>query len=104
MSEQARRTVFIEDIVGSKIVTAEGKKIGRVVELMGQRTGEHEVISLVYGRSAWLYRFHVLHPFVKAIGFPLEPHTIPWHAIERFEQNIVWLKPDTPLPSSGKNV
>lgn len=86
------RTVFIEDIVGSKIVTADGKRIGRVTELLSTQDGSHEVIGLVYGRSAWLYRLHVLEPLAEKFGYGLEPHIVPWDAVDRFENFVVVLK------------
>lgn len=92
MGHKARK-VYVEDIVGSKIVTSEGKKIGRVVEMLVTRGSEHEVTALVCGRYAWLYRFHVLESFTKTFGLRIEPHTIPWNAVERFERFVVVLNP-----------
>jgi sporulation protein YlmC with PRC-barrel domain len=86
-------TISIADLIGSKIVTAEGKKIGHVVDIEVTHGPVYEVTGLVFGRYAWLYRFDVLYPFARAFGLDVEPDTIPWHAVERFEQLKVILKP-----------
>ena len=86
-------TISIADLIGSKIVTADGKKVGHVVDIEVTRGSEYEVTGLVFGRYAWLYRFDVLYPFARAFGLDVEPDTIPWHAVERFEHLTVILKP-----------
>ena len=91
--QQATSIVSMADLIGSKIVTADGKKIGHVVDIEVTRGPEYEVTGLVFGRYAWLYRFDVLYPFARAFGLDVEPDTIPWHAVERFEQFTVILKP-----------
>ena len=92
-SQQGTSTLSIADLIGSKIVTAGGKRIGHVVDIQVTPGPEYEVTGLVFGRYAWLYRFDVLHPFIKAIGLDVEPDTIPWHAVEGFERLVVTLKP-----------
>jgi sporulation protein YlmC with PRC-barrel domain len=94
-------TISIADLIGSKIVTAEGKKIGHVVDIEVTHGPVYEVTGLVFGRYAWLYRFDVLYPFARAFGLDVEPDTIPWHAVERFEQFTVILKPTFLPPSSS---
>jgi len=91
--QRVTSTISIADLIGSKIVTAEGKKIGHVVDIEVTHGPVYEVTGLVFGRYAWLYRFDVLYPFAKAFGLDVEPDTIPWHAVEHFEQFTVILKP-----------
>ena len=91
--QRVTSTISIADLIGSKIVTADGKKIGHVVDIEVTRGSEYEVTGLVFGRYAWLYRFDVLYPFARAFGLDVEPDTIPWHAVERFEHLTVILKP-----------
>ena len=85
--------IRIEDLIGSKIVTAEGKMLGHVVDIHVTREREPEVIALVYGRSGWLYRLGVLYPFSQALGLQFKPYTVPWQAVEKFERLTVTLKP-----------
>jgi sporulation protein YlmC with PRC-barrel domain len=87
------KTLLIGDLLGSKIVTSEGKKIGHVVDIQITLGQEHKVTALVYGRHGWLFRWHVLRPFAEQFGLRFEPDTIPWDAVNRFERLTVTLKP-----------
>jgi sporulation protein YlmC with PRC-barrel domain len=89
----AQSSISIEDLVGSKIVTSEGKEIGRVVDVQVSPGPKYKVVALVFGRYGWLYRFHVLQPFVKTFGLRHEPRTVPWDAVKCFEHFTVTLKP-----------
>lgn len=88
-----RSTMYIEDLVGSKIVTAEGKHLGRVVDVLVRDGSEYEVTGVIFGTSAWLYRYHVIQPFTRVFGAYLKPHIVPWEDVERFEHFVVTLKP-----------
>jgi sporulation protein YlmC with PRC-barrel domain len=90
----SRTIIRIEDLIGSKIVTAEGKKLGRVVDIHVTREREPEVIALVYGHLAWLYRLGVLYPFSQVFHLKFHPYIVPWSAVEKFERLTVTLKPE----------
>lgn len=90
---QHTQTILIADLLGSRIVTSEGKKIGHVVDIQITSGREHVATALVFGQHGWLYRWHVLHPFARKFGLGFEPDTIPWDAVERFERFTVTLKP-----------
>jgi sporulation protein YlmC with PRC-barrel domain len=85
-------SMFLEDLIGSKIVTADGKSIGRVVDIQVSTGPEHEVSALIFGKYAWLYRLHVLRPFARTFGFQHQPCIVPWSAVDRFERFVVTLK------------
>lgn len=85
--------MFIEDLIGSKVVTAEGQPLGRVVDIQITAGPYYEVIALILGEVAWLYRFNVLQPFVRRFGLHLKPHVILWDAVKTFERFTVTLKP-----------
>lgn len=89
---QLRTGILLADLIGSKIVTAEGKRIGRVVDIQISIGPEHEVSALIFGRYAWLYRFHVLRPFARTFGLHHQPQIVPWSAVARFERLVVTLK------------
>ena len=94
-------TMYIEDLIGSEIVTAEGKHLGHVVDVQVTGGPIYEVTALIFGEVAWLYRYHVLQPFARAFGLHLKPHTVLWDSVERCEHHRVMLKPGTvwkPLP------
>ena len=90
---QSKRTIFIGDLLGSKILTADGIHIGHVVDIQLTRSDEHKATALVYGAHGWLYRWHVLVvPFASRFGLSFEPDTIPWNAVDRFEYLTIILK------------
>ena len=96
------KTVRIEVMLGSKIVTAEGKKIGHVVDIELTRGRVHKVTALVFGKHGWLYRWHVLHPIAEKFGLRIEPDTVPWDAVDHFEGLTITLKPGREPTKSGK--
>lgn len=89
---QKRTRMFLADLIGSKIVTAEGKRVGRVVDVQISMYPEHEVSALIFGEYAWLYRLHVLRPLAKTFGLHHQPQIVPWSAVDRFEHFVVTLK------------
>ncbi|HET9922206.1 MAG TPA: PRC-barrel domain-containing protein [Ktedonobacteraceae bacterium] len=88
----SRTILRIEDLIGSKIVTAEGKRLGSVVDIHITREREPEVIALVYGQFGWLYRLGVLMPFSQVFGLQFKPRSIPWKAVATFEHLTITLK------------
>jgi sporulation protein YlmC with PRC-barrel domain len=87
------KTLYIGDLLSSKIVTSEGEMIGHIVDLKITSGREHKVTALVYGRNGWLFRWHVLHPVAEKFGLRFEPDTVPWDAVDRFEHLTITLKP-----------
>lgn len=88
-----RKTLFIGDLLGSKIVTAEGKRIGHVIDIECTSGREQKVTALVFGTHAWLSRWHVAFSWIEKLGGHSEPDKIPWAAVESFESLTVRLKP-----------
>lgn len=86
------RHLQLEDLVGSAIVTAEGARLGRVVDLLAAPTPPYRVRSLIYGNGAWLYRLHVPPPFAEKLGLRFQPKEIPWDAVDDFNNYVVTLK------------
>ena len=86
------RGVRVGDLVGSRVVTAEGKSLGRVAEVRATRQPPHRVTALDLGPHGWLERLHMTAGGV--IGWSGEPHGIPWEAVDRFERGTIILKPD----------
>jgi sporulation protein YlmC with PRC-barrel domain len=90
----AKRSISIEDLVGSKIVTAGGRKIGHVVDLEVEPRPDFRVTSLRYGPGGWLSRLHVFAPLTSALGIRIRHDTIPWTAVDHIENFTVILKPE----------
>src|SRR5918911_239643 len=89
----ARTTLTIEDLVGSKVVTAEGKQVGRVIEVQVTPGPEYRVIALEVGLSAWLARLHLLGRLGALRGTDIKPRTVSWDDVDRYERFTVTLKP-----------
>lgn len=89
---------YLEDLIGSKIVSAEGKHIGRVVDVRIATTPNYHVTGLLYGGSGWLNRLHVFDTLTHRFGLHADPHIIPWDAVTRFEHFTVTLKQETNEP------
>ncbi|MBV9712347.1 MAG: PRC-barrel domain-containing protein [Ktedonobacteraceae bacterium] len=83
---------FISDLLGSRIVTAEGKRLGHVLDIQLTSGPEYKVTALMYGRSGLFHRLHLLNPFRKGNPSLPEPDAIPWDAVVSFEHRIVKLK------------
>jgi sporulation protein YlmC with PRC-barrel domain len=88
-----KKTLFMDDIVGSPILDANGKKLGRVVEIKITPTPPYRVTALLFGAKGWLRRLAVIAPFDQLFGEPAKPSTIEWEAVESFENSRVKLKP-----------
>lgn len=81
----------IEDILGRKIITADGNVIGHVADIQLSPPPEFRVIALLYGWRGWYYRLHLLSPFGRKHYY--KPEIVPWEAIERIEKSAIYLKP-----------
>ena len=80
------RTLRIADIVGSRIVDADGKRLGRVVDLELDARGR-EVTALVLGRSAWLHRLHLQRLLRRH-----RAQRVKWSSVATFEGGTIRLK------------
>jgi len=87
------RLLGVEDLIGSMIMTADGVRLGRVVDLLVAPAPSYRVRSLIFGKAAWLYRLHVLPPWAEKFGLRLHPRQIPWDAVRDFNGDAVTLKP-----------
>ena len=91
MTARARK-VLVEDLLSSRIVTAEGKKVGRVVDLELARGPGYKVSALLTGPFGWLDRLHVIGPAARFLRRAPRPTSIPWADVESFEGFVVTLK------------
>ncbi|GLV56813.1 hypothetical protein KDH_36520 [Dictyobacter sp. S3.2.2.5] len=92
--KRAPAKMFISDLLGCKIVTAQGKVLGHVLDLMLTAAPEYRVRALMYGRSGLFHRLSVLSPFRKMAGVNPPCDTIPWHAVDSLEGSLIRLKAD----------
>ena len=96
----ARKIITIEDLVGSKVVTAEGNQVGRVTEIQVTPGPEYRVIRFDIGLSAWLDRLNLLGRLVAVRGKEIKPRAAYWDDVDRYEHFTVTLKPGCALKES----
>jgi sporulation protein YlmC with PRC-barrel domain len=91
-------TVFVGEILGSEIVTAEGKSIGHVADLQLTNGPEYKVTALFFGSRGRLHRWHILAPFAELFGLRFQQKPVSWQAVDQIEHRIIRLKPDQHQP------
>lgn len=79
-------------MVGSKIVAADHRHIGHVVDIEVSISQGYRVTALIFGRYGWLSRLRVLHQAIEQLGISLKPHRIPWCGVARIEPGKVILR------------
>jgi sporulation protein YlmC with PRC-barrel domain len=84
--------VHIAEIVGSRVVTADGHAIGRVVEVRVTKHPPHRVTGLDLGPAAWLERLNVA-AFIGGWHRRTQPRRVPWEAVDRVDRATITLKP-----------
>ena len=90
--EHSHSSSYISKLLGLPIITAEGKKIGRVVDIVLTPEAPHKIVGLLYGEGGWQHRLHLLNPFAKVDSSPKKPDMISWDRVERIERSKVLLR------------
>jgi sporulation protein YlmC with PRC-barrel domain len=90
--KQSIRTVFLSDLMGCSIVTAQGKTLGHIRDVEISEGPEYCVKALLYGWGGVAQHLHMLNPFRSSQQEPPRPQAIPWHAVESFEARVVRLR------------
>jgi sporulation protein YlmC with PRC-barrel domain len=80
-----QRSFFIAaDLIGRRVVAANGRELGHVIDLELQHgRGGFRVAALELGRYGWLDRLHILRPLARRIGGAAKPKLIDWRSVER---------------------
>jgi sporulation protein YlmC with PRC-barrel domain len=90
---QSQRRITVEDLVGSNIVTADGKRVGRIVEIHVSPGPDYRVVELLFGRYGWLDRLNLLRLIHGKYRPIVESERISWDAVASFQRFTVTLKP-----------
>ena len=85
-----RRKIYLSDLLGSKIVTAEGREIGHIVDL--RLSSDYEILTIMYGLSSWYHRLHLINPFKRTHRQLPMPKEIPWKYVASYDRHMVKLK------------
>ena len=89
---QPRTSRYISKLLSHKIVTAEGKRIGHVADVVLTEEAPYKVRGFLYGESGWEHRLHLLNPFSKVDHAQTKPDMLPWEHVERIERSTIVLK------------
>ncbi len=89
---QAMSKFLISDLLGARIVTADGKTLGHVRDIQLSTGPEYKVTALMYGRGGLFHRLHLLNPLRRGKPSIAKPDTVSWDAVASFERPVVKLK------------
>ena len=96
MSKQPR-ILSLEDLIGSKIVTADGKTVGHVVDI-AVSSDEMKVTHLLYGAAGVLDRINMVSAADQYR--PQGAKKVAWDAVADFDGTTVtlnaWADPEAP--------
>jgi sporulation protein YlmC with PRC-barrel domain len=82
------KRIRVADLIGSAVEDANGKRLGRVVDL--ELGGDYEVVALLVGPWTWLSRWNVSQLLG---GHRSEsPERVPWSRVSKFESLRLRLK------------
>ena len=90
---------YISKLLGHKIVTAEGKRIGHVADVVLTQKAPYRVTGFLYGESGVEHRLHLLNPFTRVEHSQTKSDTLSWDDVERIEGNMIILKEGYREPS-----
>ncbi|HXM56195.1 MAG TPA: hypothetical protein VOB72_12460 [Candidatus Dormibacteraeota bacterium] len=87
------RRIEIEDLVGGRVVDAEGRTQGHVVDILVTGLPRPEVVALALGASAWLGRLEVDSPLRRLLR-RTRVKVVPWRHVAEVEgRTTIRLKP-----------
>ena len=91
------------DLIGSRVETATGDRLGRVVDLVVGAKAPWAVTHLLVGPSTFVGRFSVLRHAARPLGGFGAHDAIPWSAVERLDgRRIVVRPPDVGVQGDGE--
>lgn len=88
-SADAKHTVFVEDLLGKQVQTADGHTLGRVFEVRLSSGPDYGVESLLLGSAGLANRFDLS----RAVFYHLRlgrktPQVVPWSVVDAFGQTL----------------
>jgi hypothetical protein len=87
------RVIHIEDLIDSRAVTADGRRLGHIVDVLVSADGQYRVLALELGRYGWLDRLDMLRPLARYLGGRPQPRIVPWEDVRSFERFTVCVEP-----------
>ncbi len=79
-------------LIGALVVSAEGKRLGHVIDVEVDPRHGFRVLALELGRFGWLDRLHLLRPIAhgRTSG---QPRLVAWNDIDRLDRRHLICRP-----------
>lgn len=97
MTERGPRRMWLHDLVGSQVVTADGRRLGRVVDFEVAHDAGFEVVALELGRYGVFDRLAVTAVVARLVG-QHRPRTVQWSSVDVVEDGTIRLVAGAPPP------
>jgi sporulation protein YlmC with PRC-barrel domain len=94
MPDRSTATIRVHDLVGRRVMTADERMLGRVVDLEIEHRDGFSVVGIELGRFGLLERIGLL----RILGRQRAPLTVPWTSVERIDARAIRLRPGAPDP------
>ena len=89
MSTSKKTEVKLELLLGTRVVDSNGKRVGRIEEVLADREGDELLVThYLVGRYALFERFSIYHIGIGLMRYlgsraqGVNPHRIPWTAMD----------------------
>ncbi len=99
MADRSDATIRVHDLVGTRVVTADDRMLGRVVDLEIAHDHGFSIVALEVGRFGLLDRIGILRVLSPGLARDRPPRTVPWSSVERLHGGVVRLRAGAPEPT-----
>jgi sporulation protein YlmC with PRC-barrel domain len=96
------RQVRVQDLIGRRVFDADGKVVGRIMEISATWRGKHcTVDAFQLGAAALLERLGI--SAARLVGWPMsrQPKRIPWQEMDLSDPEKPRVRPSPPRNSRG---
>jgi hypothetical protein len=89
------RTLLVaRSLVGALVVSADGKRLGHVIDLEVDPERDFNISAIELGRFGWLDRLHLVRPIAHGRS-PGPLRIVAWQDIDRFDGRRLICRPGT---------
>ncbi len=101
MTDRSDAAIRVHDLVGTRVVTADDRVLGRVVDLEITHDHGFSIVALEVGRFGLLDRIGILRILGLGHARDRAPRTVPWSSVERLHDGVVRLRAGAPERTEG---
>lgn len=85
------------ELVNAHVLDSDGRKIGRVVDLVVDVAGGWKVVEIELGSHGWLDRLDLLRPLFHGHAGH-EPQTVAWSDVDHVDRGRIILRQEARIP------